>query len=45
MPEVAVNYDLLSLLKGRLYLPGVYVQIKELGLQRDKEGRFNVDSF
>ena len=44
MPELVVKYDLASLLKGKLHLPLVEVQLKEIGLEKNKEGKLNVDS-
>ncbi len=44
LPKIYVDYDLLSLLKGRLHLPLVDIYLKEMGLEKNKEGRMNVDS-
>lgn len=44
LPKVAVYYDLFSLIKGRLHLKSVDVELKEIGLAKNKEGRLNVDS-
>ncbi|MCM8763097.1 MAG: hypothetical protein NC936_05775 [Candidatus Omnitrophica bacterium] len=44
IPKVVVNYDLPSLLKGRLHLKLVDVELKELGLEKSKDGKLNVDS-
>lgn len=44
LPKTDVTYDLLSLLRGRLHLLRVDVVLKEIGLEKDKEGRLNVDA-
>ncbi len=44
LPRIHVDYDISSLLKGRLHLSFVDVDLKELGLEKNKEGRLNVDS-
>jgi hypothetical protein len=44
LPEIYVDYDLGSLLKGKLHLSRLDVDLKELGLEKNKEGKMNVDS-
>lgn len=43
LPEINVRYDLGALLKKRLYLVSVAIEIKEIGLEKNKEGKLNVD--
>jgi hypothetical protein len=44
LPKVVVSCDLLSLLKGKLHLPLVEVELKELGLVKNTQGKLNVDA-
>lgn len=44
LPRVYVDYDLFSLLGGKLHLPLVDVYLKEMSLDKNKDGRLNVDS-
>ncbi|MCM8796395.1 MAG: hypothetical protein NC923_00705 [Candidatus Omnitrophica bacterium] len=44
MPELSVRYDIASLLKGKLHLPFIEAQLKEISLEKNKDGRLNVDS-
>lgn len=44
LPRVYIDYDLPSLLRGKLHLPLVDVSLKEMSLEKNKEGRMNVDS-
>jgi uncharacterized protein involved in outer membrane biogenesis len=44
LPKVEVACDLFALLKGRLHLPLVEVDLKEITLEKNKEGKLNVDS-
>jgi membrane protein implicated in regulation of membrane protease activity len=44
LPKVAVDYDLISLLKGKLHLRLAEVDLKEIALENNKEGKLNVDS-
>ena len=41
--KIQVNYDLLSILKGKLHLIDVKVDLKEVAVIKDKEGKLNVD--
>jgi len=43
-PKINVAYDLPSLLKGKLHLTVVEFELKEMGLVKNKNGEFNVDS-
>ena len=43
-PGISVSCDLFSLLSGKLHLTLVDVDLKEIGLEKNKEGRLNVDS-
>lgn len=44
MPKVHVKYDLLALLNSKLRFPLVDIELSELGLIRNKEGKLNVDA-
>lgn len=44
IPEIGVDYDLGSFLKGKLHLPLVIVDVKEMTIIRNEKGEFNVDS-
>ena len=43
-PEVSVDYDLKALLKKKLHLAFVIVNLRELVVVRNKEGQLNVDN-
>lgn len=43
LPKINVRYDLGALLKKKLHLVSVVIGIKEIGLERNKEGKLNVD--
>ena len=43
LPNINVRYDMGALLKKKLHLPSVVIEIKEIGLERNKEGKLNVD--
>jgi len=44
LPNVEVALDVAALLKGKLHLRLVDLNLKELGLEKNKEGKLNVDS-
>ena len=44
IPEISVDYDLPALLKGRLHLPLLVVNLKEMVVIKNQEGKLNVDS-
>lgn len=44
LPKINVKYDLGALLKKKLHLVGLEIELKELGLEKNKEGQLNVDS-
>lgn len=44
LPLAAVDCDVPALFKGRLHLKKVEVSLKEVGLERNKEGKLNVDA-
>jgi uncharacterized protein involved in outer membrane biogenesis len=44
LPRINVDYTLLPLLKGKLQLRVVDVYLKELELEKNKQGKLNVDS-
>lgn len=44
LPKVAVNYDLLSLLKGKLHLVRLDIELYQLAVEKNKDGKLNVDS-
>jgi len=43
LPKISVKYDLGALLKKKLHLASTEVEIKEIGLEKNKEGKLNVD--
>jgi len=43
-PKINVEYDLGSLLKKKIHLTNVDIELKELGIEKNKEGKLNVDS-
>jgi len=45
LPKIGVVYDLKALLKKELHFPSIEIEIKELGLEKNKDGKLNVDSF
>lgn len=44
LPKIAVDCDLASLSKGRLHLKLLEVNLKEIVIEKNREGRLNVDS-
>jgi hypothetical protein len=44
MPEIEVNFDLGALLGGKLHLPLIVFDLKEVILIKDKDGKLNVDA-
>ena len=44
IPEVGADYDLGALLTGKLHLPLVILNLKEMTVVKNKEGALNVDS-
>ena len=44
LPKIVVNYDVPSILKRKLHLLRAEIQLKEIGLEKNKEGKLNVDS-
>jgi hypothetical protein len=44
IPRIRVAWDLGALFKGRIHLRQLDIEIKELGLAKNKEGKLNVDS-
>jgi len=44
LPKLTVNYDVASILKGKLHLSLLDINLKEIGLIKNKEGKLNVDS-
>ncbi|MFH1201498.1 MAG: hypothetical protein V1674_01250 [Candidatus Omnitrophota bacterium] len=44
IPKIAVDYDVFSLLKGKLHLRKAAINLKEIGLLKNKEGKLNVDA-
>ena len=44
IPEISVSADIFSFLKGKFHLPLIIVNLKEMVLIRDKDGKLNVDS-
>lgn len=43
LPKINITYDLGSLFKKKLHLADVEIELKEIVLQKNKEGKFNVD--
>lgn len=43
LPKINVDYDLGSLINQKLHLIKVEIELKEMGLVKNKEGRLNVD--
>jgi len=44
LPKINVSYDLGSVLKQKLHLPNVEIELKEMGLEKNNKGELNVDS-
>lgn len=44
LKEVRVDYDIFSLIKGKLHLPLIIVDLTEMSVVRNKDGALNVDS-
>jgi hypothetical protein len=44
LPKINVAYDLGSILKGKLHLKNAEIDLKEMGIEKNKEGKLNVDS-
>lgn len=44
LPNVAVNYDLVSLLKGKLHLFRLDIELYQLAVEKNKNDKLNVDS-
>lgn len=42
--KIKVDLDALALLKGKLHLQLVELNLKEIGLEKNKEGKLNIDS-
>lgn len=44
MPEIYVNYDVISMLKGKVHLPEVRIDLAEFVVVKNKDGKLNLDS-
>jgi len=44
MPNIFVDLDAFALLKGKIHVQKIDIQLKEIGLIKNKEGKLNVDS-
>jgi uncharacterized protein involved in outer membrane biogenesis len=44
LPKISVACDIGALAKGKLHIPNVEIELKELGLEKNKEGKLNADS-
>ncbi len=44
LPKIRVSYDLGALLRKKLHLANVEIEIKEMGLEKNKESGLNVDA-
>lgn len=43
LPKIYVSYDLGALFRKKLHLASIEIEIKEIGLEKNKEGKLNVD--
>ncbi|MFA5389423.1 MAG: hypothetical protein WC312_06725 [Candidatus Omnitrophota bacterium] len=43
LPKINVSYDLGSLLRKKIHLANVDINLKELGIEKNKDGKLNVD--
>jgi len=44
IPQIRVDYSFLDLLKGKIHCPLLILDLKEMVVVKDKEGKLNVDS-
>ncbi|MDP2653760.1 MAG: hypothetical protein Q8Q08_06985 [Candidatus Omnitrophota bacterium] len=44
-PEISVEYDLKAMLKREVHVPAVVMDLDEVSVIRNKDGKLNVDSF
>jgi hypothetical protein len=44
MPEISVDYDLSALLKKNLHFKKLVIDLKQVGIYKNKDGELNVDS-
>jgi hypothetical protein len=44
LPKVSVDYDIPALLTGKFHFRLVDIELKEIGLEKNKEGKLNVDA-
>jgi len=44
IPRLAVSWDLAALIRGKIHLKQLELEIKEIGMVKNKEGKLNVDS-
>jgi hypothetical protein len=44
VPRISVDYDPLALFKGKLHFQSIHVDLKELVIIKNEEGKLNVDS-
>ncbi len=44
IPEISVDFSVLELLKGKLYLPLLTFKLDEMVIIKDKDGKLNVDA-
>lgn len=44
MPKIEVRYSPIDMLKKKIHLPYVYIDIDEIGIVKDKDGKMNVDA-
>lgn len=44
IPDIYVDWDLPSIMKGKIYLEDLEINLKELNLVRNEEGKLNVDA-
>jgi len=43
LPEISLDYSLLDILKGKLYLPFIAINLKEMTIIKNQNGRLNID--
>jgi len=43
LPEISVDYSLPDILKGKLYLPFIAINLKEMTIIKNQNGRLNID--
>ena len=44
MPEIYVDYDLVAILKGKIHLPEMRINLQEFMVVKNRDGKLNLDS-